>query len=122
MNAFHGEGEEERTPRRARPRGRFQLTARGAAALESYRQGVLIAQSGPGGRLALEEFQTTWAQVCGIASRDALLLDEMATQPKNVTELSRGLDNCGMPKAAIESGIDRLAAVGLIDLAPSPAP
>ena len=106
--------------RRRHPRGRFRLTPSGTEALREYRATVATAQGTTGGRQALEECQAAWASARALGPRDALVLEEISSRPQTVVELLRSLDTCGMPRPAIESGIDRLASTGLIELASTP--
>ena len=105
-------------PRRRRPRGRYRVTGLGSSALEAYRARVAEAQAVIGDRAVLEQSQADWAKTHGLGKRDALVLDEVATRPQSVVELLRSLGDCGMPRTAIEEGVDRLTSGGLIE--PSP--
>jgi len=109
-------------PKKKRPRGRFSLSPSGIVAVEAYRKSVTAAQAGAGGRHALEESQEAWAQSHGVSSRDALILGELAAAPRSVVELFQALADCGMPKTAIEAGIDRLTVLGLVEPPPAHNP
>jgi hypothetical protein len=114
------EDDDDPAPRRRRPRGRFHLTAFGLTTLQDYRLAVVAAQSGPDARRHLEQVQAAWAGARGLQLRDALVLDEIGSRPQNVAELGRSLDDCGVPKADIADGIDRLESIGLIEVALPP--
>ncbi len=103
-------------------RGRFRATSRGLDALVAYRTAVDSARGGDDPRAALEQAQSSWAQERSLEPTDALVLGELESKAASIVELTRALDDCGVKRPAVQSGIERLMDTGHAEVAASTRP
>jgi hypothetical protein len=101
------------------PRGqKFTLSSTGAAAEATYREAVAAARAQ--GRGALENAERAWAEPLRIQGGDGVVLGELRSGKKSISELALGLQDCGVTQAEVKAAIDRLTDAALVEPASVP--
>jgi hypothetical protein len=99
------------------PRGqRFQLTPSGFEAESAHAEAIREARAQ--GRAALEGAQGRWALALGLAPGDGVVLTELKPGKRSLSDVSAGLEACGLPKAEVKASLDRLVEKGLAEPLP----
>ncbi len=99
------------------PRGtRFSLSARGVEAEAAYRTAVQEARAQ--GRTALEAAQRSWAAPLGLVHADGVILSELRSGRRSLSEICAALESCGISQSEVRSALDRLVTAGLAEGAP----
>ncbi len=102
------------------PRGqKFELSPTGVLAEASYRAAVQLARAQ--GRNALEVEERRWAEPLGVQPHDGVVLGELRGGRKSLSDLTRGLEDCGSSAADVKAAIDRLAEAQLVAAVPASA-
>jgi hypothetical protein len=103
------------------PRGqRFGLSPLGLASIATYRQAVASVRQL--GREALEAADRAWAVPRLLVPGDGVVLCEVQPGRRNLNDLSRALEPCGVTAAEVKAAVDRLADAGLVEPAPPARP
>lgn len=101
------------------PRGtRFSLSARGIDAEVAYRAAVQEVRAQ--GRLALESAQRSWATPLGLTHADGVILSELRSGRRSLSDICAALETCGITQAEVRGAVDRLVTAGLVEPAPPP--
>ena len=109
---------EDRPPRLRWPRSqRFLLSPKGGEAEASYRT-LIVASRQQEGRASFEAARATWAGQYAVQADDGLYLQEIATKPQNMTQLTTALEVCGKRRVDTIEALGRLFDAGLISTAP----
>jgi hypothetical protein len=99
------------------PRGqKFVLSPAGERAEEAYRAAVSHARAS--GRAALDAALAAWSTPLAVSPGDGVVLQELRGKRAGLNELSRALEDAGIPAAEVKAAVDRLATAGLVDPVP----
>ena len=104
------------SPRRW-PRGqKFTISLSGLRADEAYRAAVLNARAS--GRAALEAAVANWAVPYGVRPGDGVVLGELRSERRGLSDLASKLEECGIEAAEVRTAVDRLVSAGLVEPIP----
>lgn len=91
----------------------FSLSARGAAALFTYRGHVRLAR-GRDRRRVFDTVRAHWASSLGLEPDDGAYLVQLATGSSSFRELGEALAICGQSTDHVTSTITRLLTIGIV--------
>ncbi len=95
------------------PRGqKFTLTIAGTDAEAEYRSAVLGARAS--GRAALDAALSAWATPRGVSPGDGVLVTQLCNKSLGLPELTRSLENTGIPAEEVRAGVRRLVQAGIV--------
>jgi hypothetical protein len=95
---------------------RFELSATGELAVDSYRVALASART-VGGRPAFDDACAGWAARHQLLVEDAVGLSEIASESSTLTELVDRLDGYGPTAKSVRATVTRLVERGLVVLA-----
>jgi hypothetical protein len=99
------------------PRGqKFTISVSGLRADDAYRAAVLQARAS--GRTALDAAVAAWAAPLGVSPGDGVVLGELRTTRRGLSDLAEGLEACGIEPKEVRAAVDRLVTAGLVDPVP----
>ena len=98
-----------------KPRQRFQVTALGRVAAQTYQNAVHTAQQSDSPRTALDQAKQDWADGHKLRTPDGIVLDELVAGHTCLADMHETLDACGLTLRDARGAIDRLRAAQLIE-------
>jgi hypothetical protein len=109
---------DDRPPKLRWPRSqRFLLSPKGGEAEASYRN-MIVASRSTEGRASYDAARASWAGTYAVEADDGLYLQEIASKPSNLSQLTAALETCGKTRPDAINALGRLFDAGLIAPAP----
>lgn len=100
---------------------RFVLSARGAAAEARYRADIVTARA-TGGRASFDAARSAWCESHCLQPDDGAYLGELRRGAVSLARIHSELAQCGQTRKRAVEAMTRLLDLGLIEVAPRPAP
>jgi hypothetical protein len=100
---------------------KFQLSAKGTEAAQTYAAMIEAAKAGSG-RAQFDAARAAWGASLGLSAEDGLFLVEFGEGARTIPEATRSLESCGTTAKEVKAAVEHLLKHGMLEPQPATTP